>query len=174
MDIGSDKAVREILSRLRSWKAGDGPVRVDGTWGSFAPMLAGYISGELKRPILYVSAHIDDADNVGDDISVVTGRGVETFPVWEGGEGYSEATDEIGAARLRTALFLAEGAGVKDFSGLIISTGVQALNQPVPGVEVVKSGGLELSTGQVIEPELVLGCWRHDRPDLRRRVPENQ
>jgi transcription-repair coupling factor (superfamily II helicase) len=160
LDLGRDKAVVEIISRLRSGRSDEGPVKVSGTWGSFAPMLAAHISGELKRPILYVSAHIDEADNVSDDIAIFADGVVETFPVWEGRDELVDATDEIGAGRLRVALGLSEG-GQRDFSNLIVSTCVQALNQPVPSVELVRAGGLELTVGQTIEPELVVE-WLSD------------
>jgi transcription-repair coupling factor (superfamily II helicase) len=124
-------------------------------------MLAGCISEQLQRPILYISAHIDDADNVSDDLAVFSKGVVESFPVWEGSDEFVDATDEIGAGRLRVGLGLAREGEQNDFSNLIISTCVQALNQPVPGIELVKSGGLELNVGQTIEPDLVVG-WLTD------------
>ncbi len=84
VDLGNDKVVRQIVSRLKETAPGAGPVKVDGTWGSFAPILAAHLRRELKRPILYVSAHIDDADNVADDLVVLHGRTPESFPVWAG------------------------------------------------------------------------------------------
>lgn len=116
-------------------------------------MLAAHIAGQLKRPVLYVSPHIDDADNVSDDLAVFAGRAVETFPVWEGRDKPVDATDEIGAQRLRIALGLGRG---RDLSDLIISTSVQALNQPVPSLELLEQGGLTLKVSQVIEPQLVV------------------
>ena len=71
MNLGNDKTVAELISRL---DVARGVVKVEGTWGSFAPMLAAHIRKKLHRPILYICPHIDDADNVGDDLQVFTGK----------------------------------------------------------------------------------------------------
>lgn len=164
MELDSDKKVSSILSRLAESRPGEGGIKVDGTWGSFAPMLAAHVSDKLKRPILYVSAHIDDADLVGDDLCVFSGRQAETFAVWEGEGSSTDATDEIGAQRLRVTLGLwqmrNEGTEAKA-CGLMISTCVQALIQPVPNPQVVAEGGLSLRANQTIEPGLVTG-WLVD------------
>jgi transcription-repair coupling factor (superfamily II helicase) len=123
-------------------------------------MLAAHISKALKRPILYVNAQLDEADRTSDDLQVFKGAGVEVFPVWEGIENVSDATDEIGAQRLRLALGLSQ-AEPDELSQLIICAPVQALNQPVPGGQVLMEGGLSLQVKQTIEPELVVG-WLSD------------
>ena len=48
MELGRDRTVLEIISRLQA--KGGGAVEVEGTWGSYAPMLAAYVSKKLKRP----------------------------------------------------------------------------------------------------------------------------
>ncbi|MHC5061359.1 MAG: CarD family transcriptional regulator, partial [Planctomycetota bacterium] len=160
VDLYEDKIVCEIVSRLKQAKGPEGALKVDGTWGSFAPMLAAHISGALKRPILYVNAHLDEADRTSDDLQVFKGAGVEIFPVWEGIENISDATDEIGSQRLRLALGLAR-AEPGELSELIICAPIQALNQPVPGPGVLIEGGLTLGVKQTIEPELIIG-WLSD------------
>ncbi|MBN1456907.1 MAG: transcription-repair coupling factor [Sedimentisphaerales bacterium] len=160
VNIGRDKKIGQIVSRLKEIRPSDGPLKISGTWGSFAPMLAGHICSELKRPILYVSAHIDDADNVSDDLAVFTGKAVETFPVWEGQSDGIDATDEISSQRLRITLGLSQ-AGDEDLSEFIISTCVQALNQPVPSPKLVEQAGLSVSVNQTIEPELIVN-WLFD------------
>ncbi|HEG43079.1 MAG TPA: transcription-repair coupling factor [Phycisphaerales bacterium] len=157
VDPGKDKTVVEIVSCLKAAANCDGPVKVSGTWGSFAPMLTAHISKELKRPILYVSPHLDDADDANGDLQVFAGRPIENFPVWEGEHEFSDATDEIGAQRLRVALALGQGAKAgDDFSDLIITTSAQALNQPVPRPDMMEEEGLKLAVSQTIEPELVI------------------
>ena len=68
MNLGRDKTVAKLISRLEATKDGEGVVRVEGTWGSFARLLTAYISEELNRPILYICPHIDDADKAVDDL----------------------------------------------------------------------------------------------------------
>ena len=84
MDLTGDPKVREIVSRLAENGPGGGPVKVDGTWGSYARLLAGHIRRELGRPILYITDHLDDADNAADDLQgFAADARVSVFPVRE-------------------------------------------------------------------------------------------
>jgi len=164
MDLGRDKTVREIVSRLQS--AADGQVvRVEGTWGSFGPMLVACLSQKLGRPILYIRPHIDDADKAADDLHTFTGRAIDVFGAWEGQEDLADATDEIRAQRL----ILMSRLGV-DKS--IIPASIQALCQPVPKPEAIEKGSLHLETEKDLSPERVAewlvenGFERTERVDL--------
>jgi transcription-repair coupling factor (superfamily II helicase) len=100
MELGRDRTVQEILTRLESAAGSEEVVKVEGTWGSFGSMLVAYISESTGRPILYVRPHIDDADKAGDDLHTFGGRAIEAFGAWEGEEDLADATDEIRAQRL--------------------------------------------------------------------------
>ncbi|MHC4602211.1 MAG: transcription-repair coupling factor [Planctomycetota bacterium] len=156
MNLGKDKTVAEIISRLEATDPGGGPVEVEGTWGSFARLLAAYISKELGRPILYVCPHIDDADKAGDDMHTFGGEGIEALPAWEGEEDLADATDEIRAERLRITLKLVSGA-----NKFIIPAPIQALCQPIPKSEALEASCLQLQVERKISPEEVVG-WLVD------------
>lgn len=171
MDLHNDKIVAQIIDHLRKAKPEDPPLAVEGAWGSFARLLAAHLHTELKRPILFVSPHIDDADNAGDDLQVFCNQPIETFPVWEGQEAELDATDEIGAQRMRLALNLALQ---KQQPGrpFLITTCIQALHQPVPRVEDLLSKGLSLAAGHAVDPDTIAD-WlldhnfeRTDRVDI--------
>jgi transcription-repair coupling factor (superfamily II helicase) len=158
VNLGKYKQVLEVVSRLRESDRGE-LVRVDGGWGSFAPVLAGHIANELGRVMVFVSSHIEDADNAAEELSVFSGQAVDVFPAWEdSGCDLIDAADEIAAERLRVALAL---RGVEDNrakgdsktnSGAIISTCVQALSQGVPGGQRLVDKGLRLAVGETSEP----------------------
>jgi len=156
LKLGQDRTVGEIISRLKTSQGGEGVVRVEGTWGSFAPMLAEYISEELERPILYIRPHIDDADKAADDLHSFGCRRIEAFPAWEGAEDLADATDEIRAERLRIVLELVSGK-----SKFIIPTSIQALCQPIPKPKILKESRLRLQINETISPEDVAG-WLVD------------
>jgi len=156
MNLGRDKTVSEIISRLKTARPEDGPVEVEGTWGSFARLLAAYISEKLGRPILYVCPHIDDADKAGDDLRTFGGEGIETLPAWEGEEDLADATDEIRAERLRLTLNLVSGA-----NKFIVPAPIQALCQPIPKPEALEESCLKLQINKVVSPEEVVG-WLVD------------
>jgi len=119
-------------------------------------MLAEYISRELKRPILYIRPHIDDADKVADDLHSFGCQRIEAFPAWEGIEDLADATDEIRAERLRVALELLSGK-----SKFTIPTSIQALCQPIPKPKILKESSLRLQINETISPEDAAG-WLVD------------
>ncbi len=162
MELGRDKTVREIISRLE--KAADGvAVRVEGTWGSFAPALVGYISEKVGRPILYIRPHIDDADKAADDLNTFTGRKIETFGAWEGAEDLVDATDEIRAQRLMLVTRISSLVGrlstydIRHTTDekLIIPASVQSICQPVPKPEAIEAASLVLGVDKEMSPERV-------------------
>ncbi|MBP8604298.1 MAG: transcription-repair coupling factor [Phycisphaerae bacterium] len=159
LDLGQDKTVRQIAARLADHNPALGPVTVSGTWGSFAPLLAAYLLKTLKRPILYIRPHIDDADDAADDLQVFTGLPVQTFPVWESPDEITDAADEILAQRLRLSLWMTRQQPPAE--PFVVSTCVQALNQPVARPQLLFELGLSLSVGQTVEPDLVIG-WLAD------------
>lgn len=147
MDIGGDKVVCEIVARLTGVQQG-GQVKVEGTWGSFAPLLVSYISGQIKRPILYVRPHIDDADKATDDLTAFGAKEVQQLPAWEGTESIADATDEIRAERARLVARTAYCVSCERQNGnLIIMAGVQALQQAVPSPEALAENSVTLKAG---------------------------
>jgi transcription-repair coupling factor (superfamily II helicase) len=123
--------------------------------------LGAHLWNTLKRPVLYISPHIDDADTVADDLQVFAGLPVQTFPVWESPDEAIDATDEILARRLRVSLWLSAQKGKKRPEPFLFSTSVQALNQPVAKPQTLADQGLTLSVNQTVEPELLAG-WLVD------------
>jgi len=145
--------VREIVSRLA--KTGEGAVKVEGTWGSFARLLGAHISRETSRPILYVCPHIDDADKAADDLRTFGCERVESLAAWEGEEDLADATDEIRAERLRVVSRISH-VGCRGMSEkVVIPVSVQALCQPVPKREALEAGRLDLRIDGEISPEEV-------------------
>ena len=172
MNLGRDKTVCEIISRLESAKGGEGVVKVEGTWGSFVRLLSAYISERLGRPILYICPHIDDADNVADDLLVFAGERIETFPAWEGEEDLADATDEIRAERLKLVSRISDFVSRKGDGQFVIPASIQALCQPIPKPKALEAGSLKLQVERKVSPEEVIrwlvenGFERVDRIDL--------
>lgn len=168
---GADKVVSEIVARLGNIH---GVLKAEGTWGSFAPLLAAHISKKIHRPILYIRPHIDDADKAADDLSAFGAESITPLPAWEGEEELVDATDEIRAERAKLVArisSLAAGAS-KNKSNLIITTSVQALQQPVPSPKALQQSSLNLSVGTEKSPQEILkwlvdnGFERVDKIDL--------
>jgi len=167
MNLEHENTVARIISLLREACPLNNVVNVEGTWGSFAPMLAACICQELGRPILYISPHIDDADNVYDDLNTFGNCRIELFSACEGQTDFADATDEIRSQRFRIAMKMASN---KD--QVIISASIQALCQPIPHPNVLESCCLWLKAGKQASPEQVIewlvdnGFERVERVDL--------
>jgi len=154
MDLGQDPAIREMVSCIG---AEDHPIiGVQGTWGSFAPLLVAHVSKHLKRPVLFIRAHIDDADKAMDDLLTFGVRDVRPLPAWEGEEDLADATDEIRATRLGMALELMSGKG-----RYVIPSPIQALCQPVPQATAITQGSLLLGVDQELAPSKLV-AWLVD------------
>ncbi len=171
MELGRDKTVSEIIRRLGPTK-GRGVVEVAGTWGSFAHLLAAYISNQLKRPILYIVAHIDDADRAADDLHAFGAESVEPLAAWEGEEDLADATDEIRSERLKLVSRISYLVSRRVESKPVIPVSVQGLCQPIPKPKVLEESSLQLGVEKTLSPEAIVG-WlvdngfeRVDRIDL--------
>ena len=154
MNIGQDKNVQQIISQLKS-AADNRAVKIAGTWGSFAPLLALHIHQQLNKPVLYISPHLDDADNVVDDLIAFGGKNIETLPGWAGEE-FVDAADEISSTRARLVLKFASSQQTG-----IISASIQSLMQPVPKPAKLLENGLLLETGKQLEMEKA-SAWLTD------------
>ena len=155
MDLERNKVVSQIISRLA--RSDEGAVKVEGTWGSFARLLAAHLSRNLGRPILHVCPHIDDADRAYDDLKTFGVPRVELLPAWEGEEELADATDETRAERLRVVALLSGGEELRH-RGLVIPAPVQALCQPVPKPSALSDSSLSLELNEAVSPEAVV-AW---------------
>jgi len=172
MELGRDKTVAKIISRLATAKGNEWAVKVEGMWGSYARLLCRYISEKTGRPILYVCPHIDDADSAGDDLHTFGAKAVEALPAWEGEANLADATDEIQAERLKLVARVSSLVSRSNKNNFIIPASVQALCQPIPKPEALEKSRLGLQTNKPIPPEQVTawlvdnGFERVERIDL--------
>ena len=172
MNLGRDKIVTKIISRLEATRDGKGVVKVEGAWGSFARLLAAYISEKLNRPILYICPHIDDADKAADDLHTFTDNRIESLGAWEGEEDFADATDEVRADRLKLISLISYRPSFPDSGNLIIPASIQSICQPIPKPQALQQSSLLLQSGRTVSPESVLewlidsGFERVERIDL--------
>jgi len=153
MDLARDKVVSQAISRLAAPERG--AVKVEGTWGSFARLLAAHVARMLGRPVLHVCPHIDDADKAFDDLRTFEAGRIELLPAWEGEEELADATDETRAERLRVVSLLSSLQHLAG-KGVVIPTPIQALCQPVAKPSALQAGSLGLETGGSVDPETIV------------------
>ncbi len=164
--IASSRLIQNLRQRLNRK---EGVVHVSGLWGSSAPMTTAYALSGQKRVVLYITTHLEEADQVQDDLDLFANRSCFAFPAWESLPGEGAAAGEIQAERLKLCSMLCafsdESARGKVSDGsaaaltqecsdtsdldqpLIVVASVQALMQPVPTAMTLHQNTICLRVG---------------------------
>src|SRR5262245_544549 len=124
--ILADPAFAALRDRLASGP----PCAAVGLWGSSAPIFTALISREVKRPLLYITPHLEQADSARDDIETTVAGSAELFPAWETLPGEGAGAGEIAEERTRVCLSLSSKGDGPHIPFLVAP--IQALLQPVP------------------------------------------
>ena len=135
-------------------------VHLVGLWGSSASLAAAALGRIRNSPILFIAKHLDDADDVADDVEVLTGRPAQLFPAWEVDIGTEHINDEVAGERLNLCNALAGKAQAAVGADVIVAP-IMALLQPVPRPEVLASSGLTLRRGAAMTLDELTG-WLVD------------
>src|SRR5690554_1324824 len=125
-DLSQDDTLRQILNKLKDASFGT-RIAACGSWASFANCFASYIFEKLSRDVVIICPHIDDADKSGEDLVSFSGKQPLTIPAWEAAPDLAAATDEIAAARLKSAIEITSAD-----TPLLINTSIQAICRPMP------------------------------------------
>ncbi|MCK4275898.1 MAG: transcription-repair coupling factor [Phycisphaerae bacterium] len=152
-----NEQLREIAARLSPGRK----ERLAGVWGSAGPLVAAALGRIRKVPVLFIAAHLDDADEVADDWEVFTGSPAQLFPAWEVDIGSDHLNDEIAGERVRICNLLTAPPGQRDEPVDLIVAPVMALLQPVPSKELLEEGRVSLHKGLQLGPD-ALGAWLVD------------
>jgi transcription-repair coupling factor (superfamily II helicase) len=152
--IGRLVAARQIteLAETLSQKRA---AAISGLWGgSVAAVVAGMLR-QLKRPMLLVCGHLDEAEELADDVELFSGKRPDILPALEFVGSLGRASEEQVSNRLRLiARFASEKDRWTELGVLIAS--VQALMQSVPSREQLGQLILPLSAGQKLEAEKLI------------------
>ncbi|MCB9849984.1 MAG: transcription-repair coupling factor [Phycisphaerales bacterium] len=146
-------ADRQLTRLARELEHARKPLSVCGLWGSSAPMVAGVLARSTGRPVLYITAHLDDADTARDDLEFFLDRTCDLLSAWETLPGEGPSAGEIDAERHRLCTQLA-GESESDEPQVIVAP-VQALMQPVPTADSILAHTLSIATGQKLEPRAI-------------------
>jgi len=131
-------------------------VRLAGVWGSSSALMAEAIGRLTDAPVLFIARHLDAADELADDVEVLTGQPAELFPAWETDLSVDHISDEVSGQRVSICNELARGPAPR-----VIVAPIMALLQAVPDTETLATGRLELRTGSDCGVEKLAG-WLVD------------
>lgn len=167
-----DETYRALEARIRTFETaarGDGEsargvVSVDGLWGSCAPSLAVALARRLGRPLLYVTPHLEQADEARDELEQFAGATPELFSAFETVTGEGAASDEIHAERIHLCARIRDARHVatEPADNLMLVAPVQALMQAVPDAESLSAHLLTLAVNDRHDPHSI-ARWLTDR-----------
>src|SRR6266851_10112819 len=98
--LGRLAAARPLRELARSL-AQNGAATASGLWGSSIAAVTAALEAELHRPILVVCGHIDEADDLADDMELFHGRRPEVVPALELGGTLGRVSEELVANRMQ-------------------------------------------------------------------------
>ena len=158
--IGRLVAARPLveLARLLAEK---GAATASGLWGSSVAAVIAALRAELRRPILLICGHLDEADDLSDDIELFTGVRPDALPALELGGTLGRISEEQVSNRLQLLARYAGGIG----QDAVIVAPVQAMMQSVPSKDQLKHLIRTLKPGDELEPEKLI-VWLSDHGHL--------
>ncbi len=146
----------EFIRMKNRLDTSQGVVGVSGLWGSSAPILAANLAESSDTPLLYICAHLDEADTVADDLQTTTGQQTAILSAWEFGPDAGSGGGEIHDERLQLCTRIR-----RDCPPIIVAP-VQALIQSVPDQAAIERNTLHLQIDTKHQPDDI-AQWLVDR-----------
>ena len=123
-----------------------------GLWGSSVAAVVSGVRGELRRPVVLVCGHLDEADDLADDIELFAGQRPDVLPALELAGSLGRYSEEQVSNRLQ---LIASFAGGVSQERMIVAP-VQALMQPVPSRKQLEQLIRTIKPGDELEPEKLI------------------
>src|SRR3954469_10697748 len=149
--IGRLLAARE-LDELARILGESGAVTASGLWGSSTAAAIAAVQQRLNRPVLLVCGHLDEADDLADDLELFSGKRPDVMPALELGGSLGRISEEQVSNRLQLVLRYAGGVP----QDTILVAPVQALMQSVPSKKQLGQLIRTLRPGDELEPEKLI------------------
>lgn len=170
--IGRLAAARPLLDLAAALRA-NRAATASGLWGSSVGAVTAVLQKALAVPVILVCGHIDEADDLADDVELFLGRRPEVLPALELSGALGHQSEEQVANRMQMVWRLAgqgsrvgvqgsgnvgqkKGTGAFNSLPPLIVAPIQSLMQPVPSGGQLKQLVRELSAGQEVEPEKLI------------------
>ncbi len=149
--IGRLLAAPALLDLARLLEKSDA-ASVSGMWGSSTAAVIAVLRRETDRPVLVVCGHLDEADDLADDIALFGQQRPEVLPALELGGGLGQVSEEQASNRLRLITQLSRGSATVE----TIIAPIQALMQSVPSKDDLKHLVRTVGVGDMLEPEKLI------------------
>ena len=148
------RPLKELAQSLAENRA----ATASGLWGSSVAAVVAGVEKALARPIVLICGHLDEADDLADDLELFVGRRPEVLPALELGGSLGRLSEEQVSNRLQLIARYANGVPADS----MLVAPVQALMQSVPARDELKHLLLTLKPGDSMEPEKLI-VWLSER-----------
>jgi transcription-repair coupling factor (superfamily II helicase) len=153
--VGRLVAARQLKDVADSLRPSGAAAAVSGLWGGSAAAVIAALRAQLNRPILLVCGHLDEAEDLADDVDLFSGSRPDVLPALELAGSLGRVSEEQVSNRLRLiARFASAGEKWTD-SGVLVAS-IQALMQSVPSRKQLGQLLLPLKSGQKLEAEKLI------------------
>ncbi|WP_425613783.1 transcription-repair coupling factor [Anatilimnocola sp. NA78] len=129
------------------------PATFDGVWGSSCALLAAALAKAGHRPLLVVTAHEREADDLVADLPLFGVVEAISFPAWDTLPEERGIRDETYGERVR---LLKRLALVGASGSPVIVASIAGLMQPVPSAEQLKTGTRTIRRGERLDIDALL------------------
>lgn len=146
-----------VLRELARAVGQNGAATVSGLWGSSVAAVVAAARAELRRPILLICGHIDEADDLVEDLELFARERAEVFAAMELSGGLGQVSQEQAANRMRLISRLAHDPEKPS----IIVAPIQSLMQSVPSESQLEYLVRTIRTGQSLDPAKLI-TWLAD------------
>jgi transcription-repair coupling factor (superfamily II helicase) len=142
------RAIKDLGHQLDRARA----ATASGLWGSSVSAVLAGVRAALRRPVVLVCGHLDEADDLADDIELFAGRRPDVLPALELAGSLGRYSEEQVSNRLQLIARFAGGVAPDQ----VIVAPVQALMQPVPSRKQLDQLIRTVKPGDELEPEKLI------------------
>jgi transcription-repair coupling factor (superfamily II helicase) len=145
------RTLKELAAALRNSRA----VTASGLWGSSIAAVTAAVEKELHRPTLVICGHVDEADDLADDMELFHGRRPDVMPALELSGSLGQISEEQASNRLSLIQRWAGFSSPQAQPPMLVAP-IQALMQSVPSKQQLAQLIWTLRTGQELEAEKLI------------------
>ncbi len=149
--LAAARPLRQLARQLADAKS----LGASGVWGSSLAAITHSLEVELRRPIFVLCGHVDEADDLADDMELFHGRRPEVLAALELAGSLGKVSEEQVAARMQLISRLATRPGDSATPLLLISS-IHAAMQSLPSRKQLEQLEKTIQVGQELEQEKLI------------------
>ena len=146
--LAAARALQSVCDTVASSRS----LSVFGLWGSSLSVVTAALDTRLHRPILVICGHVDEADDIADDMELFHGRRPEALSPLEIGSTMGKFSEEQVANRIQLLATMMRPAP----EPRLVVAPIQSLMQAVPSPKQLSQLQLTLRPGLALEPEKLI------------------